>query len=182
MIGVIRQYIVLPLMIWAFAEAIFVYGAGSLEMIYNTTAVLLLIVLNKASFAIFLDDAVKHDVREFGLIRLTTVDKIILSLSKFAYILAIPAVLIAKVASYDYLNPENFSNKFVKYGFKYPYGLEITFYPFLFAPVLEAMWDLGANRRLWALPGIIIRVVGGWLLLQFYLYLLWDYYYKTPEL
>jgi hypothetical protein len=55
---------------------------------------------------------------------------------------------------------------------QYPYGLEITFYAFLLAPLLETVWLMFVNRKpleaLWAVG----RVVGGWLLLQYFMYLI----------
>jgi len=64
---------------------------------------------------------------------------------------------------------------------QYPYGLEITFYAFLLAPFLETIWLMFVNRKPMEAMWVIVRVVGGWLLLNYYMFNLYRYFYR-PKL
>jgi len=101
---------------------------------------------------------------------------------RYSYVASIPAVLITKLALYDFMKASNFEGTWFKSAFEYSYGIELSFYPFLLGPLLEALWASFVDRRGWALPGFVFRMAAGWILLQYYLYVLWDYYYRTPKL
>ncbi len=81
----------------------------------------------------------------------------------------------------DSANENSFSSEWIQSAVHFPYGLEITFYPFLLGPVLEALWATFVERRVMAIFKTIIRIVGGWILLNYYMYGLYVYYMK-PDL
>jgi hypothetical protein len=65
-IGIFRIFVTLPLIVWAVAETVFIYGAQSTVMILNTLAVVSIILLNVASYTFLTRDSVKREIREFG--------------------------------------------------------------------------------------------------------------------
>jgi hypothetical protein len=65
-IGILRIFLTLPILIWAVAETLFVYGAQSTVMILNTLAVVFILLLNRGSYTILTRDSVKSEIREFG--------------------------------------------------------------------------------------------------------------------
>lgn len=65
-IGIFRIFVTLPLMVWAVAETVFIYGSQSTVMILNSIAVVSIILLNVASYSFLTRDSVKREIREFG--------------------------------------------------------------------------------------------------------------------
>lgn len=81
-VSILRQFVILPIVIWAYSEVIFVWGTQWQNMILNTIAVLFLYVLNKVCFNVLLVEQTRVEVREFGLAQLTNADKRSINLSK----------------------------------------------------------------------------------------------------
>jgi len=180
LVSVLRLFVTLPLLVYAVAQVVFVWGSQPLTMILNALAVLSVVLLNNLAFNVLVGDSTKEEVREFGSARLSSSDARMLGLSRWAYIAAIPAVLIAKLALHNFMRASDFKPQWIQAGGEYPYGLEITFYPFIFGVALETLWHVFVDRRLMAFPGALVRLCGGWLLLNYYMYNLWRYFYKPP--
>jgi hypothetical protein len=53
-----------------------------------------------------------------------------------------------------------------------------VFYPFLLGPAVEALWSFFLDRRLMAIPGVLLRIAGGWFIFSYYTYLLWTWFYR----
>jgi len=180
-LAILRNFIFLPLSVYAIAQTVFVWGTQPLTIILNTLAVLFAVLLNPLFYKFLVSDIIKTEVEEFGRMKINVSNSRLLSFSKVAYMYSIPAVLIAKVALYDYMTENDFSSKWIQSGYEYPYGLEITFYAFLLAPFVETIWLMFVNRKPLEVFWVIVRVVGGWLLLQYYMFWLFRYYYR-PKL
>lgn len=153
-------------------------GHSAADIILNTIAVLFAIGLNPFFYWIIKADSTRCEVEEFGRLALNDGNKKLLWITKYCYSISIPAVMVAKVALFDRMQESDFSHKWIQAGGQYPYGLELTFYAFLLAPFMETIWLMFVNRKPCEAVWVIVRVAGGWLVLQYLMYWFWQYYFE----
>jgi hypothetical protein len=116
LLAVLRNFIFLPLLVYAIAQVIFVWGTQPLTVILNTLAVLFAVALNPLFYRFFVNDETKTEVEEFGRMKLSKSNSRLMTMSNKAYIISVVGVLVAKVALYDYMRESDFSSKWIQAG------------------------------------------------------------------
>jgi hypothetical protein len=181
LMNVLRNFVLMPIVVWSVAESVLYFGTFPTSMILNTVAALALVVLNISAFWLVLSAPVRQEVQRFGKPLVNEKTSQLIVCSAILYMLSIQAVMLVKVALKDSISNNTFSSKWIQSAIHQPYGIEITFYPFILVPFFEAVWETIFDRNFYNLPLLVVRLIGGWLLLNLYLYYLYDYSFR-PEL